>query len=256
MKRLLLGDDREELLTTLDLILKHWGYRVLAAHSPDRLVRLIRDTSPELLIIKASWLSGTEGRTLLQPVRDCIARQAALLLLQAWDNPITPPSPHDTLDVPIDLFALFSVIQKHMEPYPRQNMRLNVKLPGMICRRKACHLGEILSLSSQGLFMKTGFRLEKDDRFKIVLPLMGMKEELEIHGRVLYCIRPEPTNNYQQGVGIEFVELTPTAHHMLEHYIKDYFLQELSDRHDQLFREHQGKESATGELVLRLPAVA
>jgi Tfp pilus assembly protein PilZ/CheY-like chemotaxis protein len=253
MKRLLLGDDREELLTTLDLILKHWGYRVLAAHRPDRLTRLMEDMSPDLLIVKASWLSDEDLR---QPVCDCVARQTALLLLQAPENPNIALPPHDTLDVPIDVFALFAVVQKHMESYPRQNMRLNVNLPGMICQHDASHLGEILSLSSQGLFMKTGFRLEKGDRFKIILPLLGMKEELEIHGQVLYRVHPEPKNNYQQGVGIEFVELKPAARLVLERYIRSYFLEELSDRHDQLFREQRRKDGTNGELVLRLPAVA
>lgn len=229
MKRLLLGEHRESILTTLDTTLKHWGYRVLAAHCQDRMVRLIRDTSPDLLIINADWLTAGEDSEIVKTVSQSLDKGSSLIVLQTSEQEHAVDLPHERLDVPVDIFALFSAIQKHLEKHPRQNMRLDLNLPGMICRSNKCHLGEILSLSSRGLFMKTGFRLDHREKFRIVLPLLGMKQELELTGQVLYCVHPEPKNNYQQGVGIEFIELQPHSSHLLERYIESCFMEEISD---------------------------
>ncbi len=227
MKRLLLGEHRESILSILDTTLKHWGYRVLAAHSQDRMARLIRETSPDLLIINEDWLTAGEDSEIVNTVSQSLNGGASLIILQSSQEHIVD-LPHERLDVPVDIFALFSAIQKHLEKHPRQNMRLDLNLPGMICRNNKCHLGEILSLSSRGLFIKTGFRLDNREKFRIVLPLMGMKQELELTGQVLYCVHPEPKNNYQQGVGIEFIELQPHSSDLLERYIESCFMEELS----------------------------
>lgn len=228
MKRLLLGEHREDLLTTLDLTLKHWGYRVLSVHRRDRLAKLIKDTDPDLLIVNADWLTDSGDDETIRTVSDCLEKGASLIVLKTPGENGPTDYPHQLLDVPVDIFALFSAIQKHLEKHPRQNMRLTLKLPGMICRHHKCHLGEVLSLSVQGLFMKTGFRLDHGEKFRIVLPLLGMKEELELTGQVLYCVNPDPKNNYQQGVGIEFIDLQPHNSKLLERYIENCFMEELS----------------------------
>lgn len=255
MKRLLLGEPGETLLTTLDHTLKHWGYRTLGAHRQDRLPRLIRDTSPDLLIISADWLAGGYSGAILDSVSGAIDNGASLIVLQKSGVHLPVDLPHEPLDIPVDIFALFCAIQRHLEKFPRQNMRLTVKLPGMICRHYKCHLGEILSLSSRGLFMKTGFRLDPGETFRIVLPLLGMKRELELTAKVLYCVHPEPKNNYLQGVGVEFIDLQPGNSQLLERYIETYFMEELC--HQKSFygwpSSHVGE---AGGAVLQLPTAA
>jgi len=252
MKRLLLGEHREDILNTLDLTLKHWGYRVLAVPRRERLNKLIRDTAFDLLIINADWLDANHAT--LEALETCIGKGASLMVLKSRETTPQLPLPHQLLDVPVDIFSLFSAIQQHLEKHPRKNMRLALKLPGMICRHHQCQLGEVLSLSTRGLFMKTGFRLDQGERFRIVLPLMGMKEELELSGKVLYRVHPDPKNNYQQGVGVGFVDLQPNAARLLERYIKTCFREEMSHR-----RGHHGWHTGAltqGEedTVLRLPA--
>lgn len=228
MKRLLLGEHRESILSTLEITLKHWGYRVLAAHSQDRMARLIRDTGPDLLIVNEDWLTAGEESEIFQAVSNTLDAGSSLIILQTSEKEHVVALPHERLHIPVDIFALFSAIQKHLEKHPRQNMRLDLNLPGMICRNNKCHLGEILSLSSRGMFIKTGFRLDHREKFRIILPLLGMKQELELTGQVIYCVHPEPKNNYQQGVGIEFIELQPDSSDLLERYIESCFMEELS----------------------------
>jgi Tfp pilus assembly protein PilZ len=255
MKRLLLGDHRENLLTTLDTILKHWGYRVLAMHRPERLARLTRDTDPDLVIVNAEWLSEDADGEIIQSVSRCIEGGASLIVLGTPETRFDLDLQHQFLRVPVDVFALFSAVQSHLEKYPRQNMRLALTLPAMICRHHKCHLGEILSLSARGLFMKVGFRLEQGEKFRIVLPLLGMKQELELTGKVLYCIHPDPGNNYQQGIGVEFVDLPPQSSQLLERYIENCFMEELSVQKARHGWQPNTVGVAAQEAVLHLPAL-
>ena len=132
MKRLLIGDSREELLSTLEVILRHWGYRVLVSSRPAQLVELLRETSPNLLVIGARLLMEQES-PLARAVRQQVGeRGCPLIVLQAEQVTAPLAVPHETLGFPPDLFSLFSLIQRHLEKHPRHNLRLALHLPGML----------------------------------------------------------------------------------------------------------------------------
>lgn len=234
MKRLLLGDPRKKLVTMLEMILQHWGYRVLPVARPEKLSTLMEETAPDLILLHEAWLVDTA-------LADRLGEQTGLILLGDTGSTVPAAPGRDRLDVPLDIFSLFATVQKHLEKYPRQNMRLALQLPAMLCRAESCHLGEVLSLSSQGVFIKSGFRFQEGECFSIVLPLLGMQQELELSGRVLYCVAPDPKNNYQQGAGVEFTDLDPDHRRCLKHYLEHLFLDELVDSGRDL--SHRGQES-------------
>lgn len=228
MKRLLVGDSREEILSTLEVILKHWGYRPVMCSRPEQIMEFLKETSPDLLILGRRLL--TEGDS---PFAEAVAGKlgsddCALIVLGEPEVGETLDLPHEALSVPINVFALYALIQKHVEKHPRQNLRLAVKLPGMFCSGQTCQLGEVLSLSTRGLFVKTGARMSQDDELTVTFPLMGMKRELELDGRVRYVIEPGPENNYLQGAGIEFTPMDEKTESALKHFIECCFLGDLS----------------------------
>jgi Tfp pilus assembly protein PilZ len=253
MKRLLIGDTREKLLATVETILKHWGYRALASSRSERLLALLQETAPDLLIIGETFL--TDGNN---PLREKILRMAdagtPLLVLSASASPPAIEVPHENLPVPIDLFTLFEKVQKHLEKYPRKNIRLPIKLPGMLCLEKTCHLAEVLSLSARGLFIKTGFRLQPGDRFHIIFPLLGMKKEVELEGRVLYCVHPDPENNFLQGVGVEFTSLDEKTLEPLQAFIESCFLNGLPRQLGERLANESSSEESSREATLRFIA--
>jgi hypothetical protein len=84
-------------------------------------------------------------------------------------------------------------------------------------------------------------RTEVGERLKIVLPLMGMKQEVEIDGEVLYNIRPEMENNYLQGFGLGFAPTAPEQVNALQFFIESKVLGEVAERHvdlEALAQEH------------------
>lgn len=232
MKRLLIGDDREELLSTLEVILRHWGYRVLVSSRPAQLEELLRETAPNLLVMGARLLTRKDD-PLARAVREYVAaRRGPLIVLQQEQDGGELTVPHETMGVPLDLFSLFSLIQKHLEKHPRRNLRLALHLPGMLCAGDNCHIAEVLSLSTNGLFIKTGFRAAENEQLRVVFPLVGMKKELELEGRILYRVEPGPENNYFQGVGIEFAALCEETRRVLKTFLEHRFVGELAARPD------------------------
>lgn len=252
MKRLIIGDSRDKLLSTIEVILRNWGYRLLVSTRPEQILAFLKESSPDLLILGAGMLDRAPalGEAVAARMKDAVLP----LIILGEEGAVGPfPSPHETLAVPIDIFALFKLIQKHMEKYPRRHLRLALKLPGILCRDEACHLTEILSLSTEGLFIKTGYRLEPGANLSVVFPLMGMKRELELTGRILYCVHPAQENNYLQGVGIEFTGLDKETTRTLEAFIEERLLGEISERPattGDLTREEI--HSRGGEITLRL----
>ncbi len=239
MKRLLIGDNREPLLASLETILKHWGYRVTASSRPQQLVAFLKEISPDLLIMGTPLLSAPDPG-----LREAVARKIAtapcpLIILGDPGSAVPKALSCEILDVPLDIFALFEMIQKYLEKYPRKNLRLTVKLPGMYSRGESSLLAEVLSLSSKGLFIRTGNHLERGDQLNVVIPLLGMKKELEITGKVLYRTDPAPENNYLQGVGLEFSELSEETRETLTAFIEQHLLGELANRDPSLEDQFQ-----------------
>ncbi len=251
MKRLLVGDHREKLLATLETILRHWGYRTLVSSSQQRLISLVKETTPDLLIFGARILTKTTS-PLSQMVAKKVLNGTPLLLMPENSTIPAPQIPHETLPVPIDIFTLFEKVQKYLEEYPRKNIRLALKLPGMLCLGDSCHLAEVISLSTRGLFVKTGFRLQKGDTFSIVFPLLGMKKELEVMGRILYSVKPDPDNNFLQGVGVEFTDIGQDTLEALQGFLEGCLLDNLPGQSGEIFVAENSFKNSTEKPTLHL----
>ena len=220
MKCLLLVDDRLDLLATLEPILKHWGYRVLAATSLTQANAFLAESAPTLLIIGSHLLAGPELPT---------PHPGLPVLALEHPNPGQPVVKPDTiLSVPVDIFALFGFIQDRVEKHPRHNLRLHLHLPGMYRTGEDFVLADVLSLSKDGLFFRSPLKFDRGTRLTAVFPLFGHGKELEVEGTVLYVIDPSLQNNFIQGFGLGFAPLPPAQAALLERFITESFIQEVA----------------------------
>lgn len=228
MKRIIIGDSRTPLIGTIDMILKHWGYRVYTSSRPEQVLAALEEVSPDLLIVGADLLTDPESELHRLVTRTVGGGDCPLLLLEAPGAAEPAGIAQGSLKVPVDAFALFAYIQELLEKHPRRNLRLTVKLPGMLAKGSHSYLGEVLSLSSAGMFLKTGFPLKEGEQLQVVVPLMGMKKELKLQGQVLYSVAPTPDNNYLQGGGIKFLDIDAPSRKVLEQFITERFFGEIS----------------------------
>jgi Tfp pilus assembly protein PilZ len=233
MKSILIADNRTDLLATLEPILKHWGYRVLSTQAVEQVTTFLEESNPSLLIISEDFLAPLD-KTLDKKARAAISsKDLPMIALRHEAAKTSKLKPNETLDVPVELFELFSFIQRQVEKHPRQNLRLRLRLPGMYSiEEEEFILADVLTLSMRGLFFKAAAKVEKGDRINVVFPLFGQGKEIDVTSTVLYSIQPEAENNYFQGFGVGFDDLSDEEEKQLQRYIKEHFLKEVSSSYD------------------------
>lgn len=233
MKSILLADNRADLLATLEPILKHWGYRVLSTRNADQVSTFLKESEPCLLIAGEDVLASLDRAIDAKIRKKLTSGDVPVISLKAESTESSKLPPTATLEVPVELFELFSFIQRQVEKHPRQNLRLRLRLPGMYSIEEDEYiLADVLTLSMRGLFFRAGTKVKKGDRVNVVFPLFGQGKEIEVQSTVLYSIRPDADNNYFQGFGVGFDELSEKEEQQLQHYIKEHFLKEVSSSCD------------------------
>lgn len=233
MKSILVADNRPDLLATLEPILKHWGYRVLSARKTNQAVAFLQESTPCLLIIGEALFADPELSLDKDTTQRIKSGDLPVIALKQDGAGAAELTPIETLGVPVELFELFSLIQRHVEKHPRQNLRLRLKLPGMYSiEENEFILADVLSLSMLGLFFRAPTKVKGGDRVTVVFPLLGHCKEIEVKSTVLYTIKPEAENNYFQGFGVGFDDI-PDEHKVhLQKFIREHFLREVSSSHN------------------------
>ena len=244
MKNILIADNRADLLATLEPILKHWGYRVLSTYKADQVMAFLKESTPCLLIIGEELFA--DPNLVLDPevTRRIKSKDLPVIALKQDGAGVAKLSPSETLEVPVELFELFSFIQRQVEKHPRQNLRLRLKLPGMYSvEDEEFILAEVLSLSMHGLLFKAPTRAKKGDRISVVFPLLGQCKEIEVDSTVLYTIQPDADNNFFQGFGVGFDDIPEEHREYLQQFIREHLLNEVSANSDGVgnFAEEQLK---------------
>ena len=233
MKNILIADNRPDLLATLEPLLKHWGYRVLSTSKADQVILFLRESKPSLLIIGEELFADPSLELDSEAIQRIKSADLPVIALKQDATKVAKLTPSATLEVPVELFELFSFIQKHVEHHPRQNLRLRLKLPGMYSiSGDEFILADVLSLSMQGLFFKAPTRIQKGDRVTVVFPLLGHCKEIEVKSTVLYTVHPEAGNNFFQGFGVGFDDIPENIKEQLQQYIREHFLNEVSAVHN------------------------
>ncbi len=228
MKKILLFLKQQDLLTTLELILRHWGYRVFATHRQDAFRNHAADWRPDLVMIGNDLAADSTITNLARKASNRAGHQ----LVCVMETPELPAVVESVaLRVPVDIFELYQLIQKYLEEKPRTNFRIAMRVPGMVVRPETSSLVEVLSVSARGLFLKTPLKISKGEQLRLVLPLLGMKKELELGAQVIYIVEPSPENGYQQGVGLEFCDLNEEQRSELESFLEHSLLEELDEKH-------------------------
>jgi Tfp pilus assembly protein PilZ len=229
MKNILIADNRSDLLATLEPILKHWGYRVLSTRKADQVMPFLRESAPCLLIIGEELFADPDLALEPEMTQRIKSADLPVIALKQDTAKIAELAPSATREVPVELFELFSFIQRQVEHHPRQNLRLRLRLPGMYSTEDDDFiLADVLSLSMRGLFFKAPTKIAKGDRVTVVFPLLGYCKEIEVKSTVLYTVQPEAGNNFFQGFGVSFDDIPKSFEEHLQRYIREHFLREVS----------------------------
>ncbi len=233
MKRVVVASCQQNLLSNLDLILKHWGYRFLGTPHHDDVCGLLEATEPDLVIFDAPWLRDNFGH--LAHLVPRLEKNPAIRIAVMDDGKDSLPILSRTVPyrkIPTNIFSLYGLTQTILQNHPRQRLRTGVHLPGMFRRDgRQWDVTQIMTLGTGGMFIRSGYRLSNTEPLRLCVPLFGMKEELEVLGKVVYEVHPSPENNYLQGYGIEFTGLEAESRLALNQFVAGCFMRELEAPH-------------------------
>lgn len=216
----------------LESILQRLGFGVIAFSRADQLLAALTEKPPGTLLIARKLLpkAGPALRERLQ-LLSASGRSPTIVLSGSGKAGEPFDLPHEALEEPFDIFALHEALKKGAGGYSRRHLRIPVQLPGLFSFAGVSLLGDILSLGTGGAFIKSSCgAARKGETLEIVIPLLGMKKELEIPGQVVYQAHPRQENNFMQGFGLRFVGLDLEAARSLEGYISHCLLEEFPEQ--------------------------
>lgn len=215
-------------LRTLGTALSRMGVRVLVLSRVADLIPTLEKATPDLLVLDRQMAEH------LSPVPN----QKAHFALPAGALPVVmvagandPGKGTDfffqSLRLPVDVRDLHHLLQENLKNCPRRDLRIRVKLPGILFHDGEGYFTDILSLGTGGAFIKTSMRhIGRGALIELGVPLLGLRKELELRSRVLYQVHPCQENNYQQGIGVSFIGPEGGIVRELEKYINYALLME------------------------------
>ena len=214
-------------LTGLGLALSRMGFVGEFFTNTKSLRVTIQESVPDLVLVdakltnKRSKIEGVEKSLLeasnLCPVLLAEKKEGSFLLYD-----------HQRKKV-LHLFDLHNYFHENLDSYSRKNIRLEVKLPSLLTQGHSSQLTQITSLSSRGVFVRTGYSTPVlDQKIEITIPLLGHYAELNVLGRVAYNVSPSQGNNYIQGVGVCFERPEDALMRAIEDYLSSTLAKEPS----------------------------
>jgi Tfp pilus assembly protein PilZ len=192
----------------LERILQRWGCRTSVA-AGEALLRLFQEDRPDLLLVDSGIRKGERLQLAnLSAQRDCPLLELTDHLRIQSDG------------LPTDILVFWETLWQCLVRYPRRELRIRMSLPVLIETNGGNSIGQILNLSSGGAFLKNGCSQAKaGDTVLITIPLLGMKKELELTGKVLYLIEATQESGFRQGLGIAFQNCSATDQQLVRDYI-------------------------------------
>jgi Tfp pilus assembly protein PilZ len=156
--------------------------------------QILAEAKPDLLLLDPGLKQA--GRRLLEEwaaQRDCPVLELTGQLQLRQDG------------LPADVLAIHEALQERLAGFTRRELRINLRLPTLIENGSKSQLGQLLNLGTGGLLLRNCCRHAAiGDTVEMVVPLLGMQQELELTGRVLHLHEASQENGFCKGLGISF----------------------------------------------------
>lgn len=126
---------------------------------------------------------------------------------------------------PISPTELYRTIQKHIEPKPRNFLRIKVLFKSTVISGTTGRTSFATALSEQGIFIRTLKPFPVGTRVKVALELPS-PEPIVLDAEVLYTVLPEPDRLTDPGMGLKFVDMSSDIQAGMRKFIEDQLMGE------------------------------
>jgi CheY-like chemotaxis protein len=205
------------------MLLQRFGYHVYTVSTTAEAMEFLSMAQCSLVIADAS-LASAKGFDLLGVIKQKPQAKAPALLLSpaitpAMQKQYCDAGYADALKTPINAAELYQAVQKAIEPFPRQNIRVAVDLNANLDGSPAGIAEYAVVLSENGMFVRTTAPRPASTPLRASLMIKGRK--IVVDAIVLYC---NTFNDYpakELGMGMRFTKINDEDKALIRSFIQE-----------------------------------
>ncbi len=210
----------------LSMLLQRFEYNISTATSGAEAMKTSAIAVPTL-VVAAMALSDMTGLELMQRFKTTPRLAATPFLLKfagrtpELEEQCRQAGAAGCLFPPLQAENLYQVVQKAIEPTPRQNIRIHTMMPVIVNGKPLdCVEGECASvLSEHGMYIRTLRPYEVHTRLPV--QIIVRKKTIAVEAVVLYCHKFGEGPFKEPGMGVKFVTISPQDQALIREFIRE-----------------------------------
>lgn len=206
------------------MLLQRFGYHVYMVSTAKEAAEFVSVALPSLVIAEAG-LASPGGSDLLGVVkRDAGTEAVPAILLSSAIDPAAEKQYRadgyaDVLPMPVSAEALYRSVQKTIEPYPRQSIRVAVYLKANLEGNPAGLVQYAVVLSENGMFVRTTATRPVGARLQVSLAIKD--RTIQTEAAVLYSHGFGDYPFKELGMGMSFATIRPEDKALIRSFIRE-----------------------------------
>jgi CheY-like chemotaxis protein len=215
------------------MLLQRFGYHVCTVNRPKEAAKFLSEAVPALVIADEA-LASSGGFDLLATLkRDGGTNAVPAILVSLSPDPggvqqYRDAGYADVLSIPLTAEMLYRAVQKQIEPYPRQNVRVSVYLKADLGGGPAGLAQYATVLSENGMFVRT--TVAKPVNTRLPVSLVIGDRTIKAEAVVLYSYGFDDYPLKELGMGIRFVKINPEDQALIRSFIKEEIEKDIGKR--------------------------
>ena len=234
-KRLVLVADSDATnLLYMSRLLKHFDYMTCMARTAKETLEMATIVVPALIIVSLD-LKDMVGEDLIRNLKsNPTIATVPLIALQRQDDLAGEKfcltiGARDCLQQPVAPEDLFLAVEAAIETRSRTNIRVRTKLPVRMFNMPHAGMESSLALdlSERGMFVQYAQPADINRRLFMHVNLHG--EIISVEARVIYNNQNSSGLYLKPGMGLEFVQITPTSQELIRRFIRNEIIRNIDD---------------------------
>lgn len=220
---ILLVDDVQRYVELLKNYLRRTSCRIITESRGEETLAVCRREKPDLVFLDAS-IDDPGGIDLCRSLKsDPILRAIPVVLVapREMSEQCREAGCDDILSKPVAQDEFLARVRRFVELREREEGRI----PASLRLRYRSRSGEVTAytkdLSPHGTFIKTTAPLALGARLKVTLHLLKKDAPITLNAEVMRVVRPAADGHLLPGMGVRFLEVTPSERRALERFINE-----------------------------------